>query len=311
MDLGIVIVSYNTRELTAGCLASVQETLRVGGWQAEVWLVDNASADGSAEMVLERFPWVRLVASDQNLGFAAGTNLGIERLRALEAPPTYVLLLNPDTELGPGALAAMLTFMEQHPEAGLAGAQLLYGDGSFQHGAFHFPTLPMIALDFWPLHHRLLDSPLNGRYPRRRYQRKAPFPIDHPLGAAMLVRWQTLEQVGVLDEGYFMYCEEIDWCMRIKQAGWRIYCVPAARIVHYAGQSTRQFRDRMFVALWRSRFRLFEQHYSRNYQRLARCLVRAGIRHEMRRMQGAVQRQELAPDDAEPRIAAYQQVMEM
>jgi hypothetical protein len=127
----------------------------------------------------------------------------------------------------------------------------------------------------------------------------------------MLVRWQTLEQVGVLDEGYFMYCEEIDWCMRIKQAGWHIYCVPAAHIVHYAGQSTRQFRDRMFVALWRSRFRLFGQHYSRNYQRLARCLVRAGIRHEMRRMQGAVQRQELAPDDAEPRIAAYKQVMEM
>lgn len=311
MDLAIVVVSYNTRQLTDECLGAIYDTLQGSGLDFGVWLIDNASADGSAQMVRERYPQARLIASDENYGFARGTNIGLEQLAAQAHPPRYVLLLNPDTRPLSNALSAMVAFLDEHPHVGAAGAHLLYADGRFQHGAFHFPTLPMILMDFWPLHHRLLDSRLNGRYPRRRYEAGAPFPIDHPLGAALMIRWETLRQVGLLDEGFFMYCEEIDWCLRAKRAGWPIYCVPRAKIIHHAGQSTQQFRDRMFVALWRSRYRLFAKHYGVIYGAAARMIVRAALRRDTERARRAAQRGQIGPDEAERRIAAYRQVMEM
>ncbi len=311
MDLAIVIVSYNTRQLTDECLGAVYGTLRDSGLNFGVWLVDNASADGSAQMARERYPQVHLTASVENHGFARGTNIGLEQIAALPESPRYVLLLNPDTRPLPGALRAMVAFLDEHPDVGAAGAQLLYADGRFQHGAFHFPTLPMIVFDFWPLHHRLLDSWLNGRYSRRRYEAGAPFPIDHPLGAALMIRWETLRQVGPLDEGFFMYCEEIDWCLRARRAGWPIYCVPQAKIIHHAGQSTQQFRDRMFVALWRSRYRLFAKHYGAIYSSAARLLVRVAMRRDIARVQRHAQRGEIDADELERRLAAYRQVMEL
>ena len=128
------------------------------------------------------------------------------------------------------------------PRTGLVGPRLVYPDGTFQHSAFRFPSLGQAFLDFFLLHHRLLQSPWNGRYPRALYAAGRPFSVDHPLGACMMVRREVVEQVGSLDADYFMYCEEIDWAMRIKRAGWQIGCVPAAEVVHYAGQSARQFR---------------------------------------------------------------------
>jgi hypothetical protein len=314
--LGIVIVSYNTRQLTLDCLESLRAALADDALSARVWVVDNASRDGSAEAIRERFstgrfPELALIESADNLGFAGGANRALAQIASEGEPPLWVLLLNPDTLVRRGALAAMVAFLQANPRAGAVGAQLLYGDGSFQHGAFHFPTLAMILLDFWPLHHRLLDSRLNGRYPRRLYRQGEPFPIDHPLGAALMARWETLRQVGWLDEGFFMYCEEIDWCLRAKKAGWAIYCAPQAQIVHLAGQSTRQFRERMFVALWRSRFRLFDKHYGRCYRMAARLMVRAVMRRETRRAQQAQFAGELSPDEAHARLDAYRQVREM
>jgi len=315
-SLGIVIVSYNTRQLTLDCLDSVWAALAEEGLRAQVWVVDNASPDGSAQAIRERYPAAQhptlaLLCSEVNLGFAGGVNRALAQVAAEREPPDQVLLLNPDTLLRPGALTALSRFLQAHPQVGAVGAQLLYGDGSFQHSAFRFPTLAMILFDFWPLHHRLLDSRLNGRYPRRLYRRGEPFPIDHPLGAALMARWETLQQVGWLDEGFFMYCEEIDWCLRAKKAGWAIYCVPQAQIVHLGGQSTRQFRERMFVALWRSRFRLFDKHYGRGYRRAARALVHLALRREMRRAQRALAQGELAADAAQRRLEAYRRVMEM
>jgi hypothetical protein len=311
MDLGIVIVSYNTRELTANCLTSVYDSLGTSDLQARVWVVDNASADDSAEMIRQRFPQVKLVASQENLGFAAGTNLGIEHMAQADAPPRYVLLLNPDTLVASDAIPRMVAHLDGNPQVGVVGAQLRYEDGSFQHGAFHFPTLLMAFFDFWPIHHRLTDSPLNGRYPRRLYQAGKPFAIDHPLGAALMIRWQTLAQVGLLNTGYFMYCEEIDWCMRIQEAGWGIYCVPQAHITHLAGQSTRQFREKMFVALWKSRYRLFGRYYGRLYNVVVRWIVRAGLRRDLRRVRAAQACGELDAATASHRIQAYRAVMEM
>jgi len=311
MDLGIVIVSYNTRDLTADCLTSVYCALEAERIEAMVCVVDNASHDGSAEMVHERFSRALLVASDENLGFARGTNVGLERLEALPTPPRYLLLLNPDTIVASDAFGHMLRFMDAHREVDVVGAQLAYGDGSFQHGAFHFPTLWMAFLDFWPLHHRLLDSRLNGRYSRRRYAVGEPFPIDHPLGAALMMRRAALARVGPLDTGYFMYCEEIDWCMRVKATGGGIYCVPQARVVHLEGQSTRQFREKMYIALWRSRFRLFEKHYGPVYRFCVRLITRAGMRRMARHTREALQAGEIMPEEAERRLAAFDEIARM
>ncbi len=311
-QLGIVTVSYNVRELLRQCLASVQACLARSPLAAELVVVDNASADGSAEMVRECFPGVRLLVNERNTGFAAASNQG---LRALglpgpEAPP-YAMLLNPDTIVHGAALAEMVSFMEHTPKAGAAGARLVYEDGSFQHSAFHFPTLTMAFLDFYLPNHRLLDSSLNGRYPRRLYAAGVPFPVDHPLGATLLVRREAVLQVGLLDEQFFMYCEEVDWCWRIKRAGWGIYCVPRAEIVHLGARSTQQFREEMFVALWRSRYRLFAKHYSPHYRRAVRSIVAAGLAREARRVQRALAQGALERSAAECRLAAYAEVREL
>jgi len=311
-QLGIVTVSYNVRELLRQCLASVEVSLATSALPAEVVVVDNGSADGSAALVREQFPWVRLLANESNAGFAAASNQGLRALGlpGLEGPP-YALLLNPDTIVRGRALAEMVSFMEQTPQAGAAGARLVYADGSFQHSAFHFPTLAMAYLDFFVPHHRLLDTGLNGRYPRRRYEAGRPFPIDHPLGAALLVRREAVAEVGLLDEQFFMYCEEVDWCRRIKKAGWQIYCLPQAEIVHLAGQSTAQFREEMFVALWRSRYRLFAKHNSPLYRRAVRLIVAAGLRHEAARVQRAVRSGTLETGAARRRLEAYARVLEL
>jgi len=292
-DLAVVIVSWNVRELLAVCLCSLFADLAQSDLQAQVWVVDNASADGTPAMVAETFPTVHLIACDENLGFAAGNNVA---LRAISRPSPYVWLLNPDTEVQPGATAALVDFMERTPQAAVAGAKLLYADGSLQHSAFHFPGLTQLLFEFFPLPPRFYDTSLNGRYPRRLYEGEAPFQVDHPLGAAMMVRREAIEQVGLLDEGFWMYCEEIDWCWRMHEAGWRAYCVPAARVIHHAGQSSGQIRLPSFVNLWTSRARLYARHHGPVTRGLARALVRAGMRRRMR-------------DAAPEMVAACQQVL--
>lgn len=307
--LGIVTVSYNVRDLLRQCLASVQGSLARAPVDAEVVVVDNASADGSAEMVRREFPWVRLLANERNAGFAAANNLG---LRALGFPgeggPAYGMLLNPDTIVHGAALAELVSFMERTPRAGACGARLVYGDGAFQHSAFHFPTVAMALLDFFVPHHRLLDSRLNGRYPRRLYEAGKPFAVDHPLGATLLVRREAAAAVGLLDEQFFMYCEEIDWCFRIKAGGWGVYCVPQVEIVHLGGQSTQQFRADMFVALWRSRYQLFAKHYGRLYRHAVRTVVEAGLGREAERVRWRAREGTLSAEGAEGMLAAYREV---
>jgi GT2 family glycosyltransferase len=286
-------------------------------------VVDNASHDGSADMVRQRFPHVHLIASEHNLGFAGGNNRALRELGFGNSPlathnsplttrnpplPRYVLLLNPDTEVRGDALATLVRFMDETPSTGVCGARLLYGDGRFQHSAFGFPGLVQIFLDFFPLHWRLTESRLNGRYPRRLYEGETPFEIDHPLGAAMMLRREVIIQTGLFDEGYHMYVEEIDWCMRIRRAGWTIYCVPSAVVVHHAGQSTRQVRDEMFVALWRSRFRLFGKHYGGAFRWAARRLVRLGLWAEGRRARAAHRRGELDAKSLTSQLAALGRV---
>jgi hypothetical protein len=339
-DLAVVVVSWNVKEMLADCLASTLESLAGSGLDAEVWVVDNASHDGSPAMVRERFPQVHLIASQDNLGFAGGNNRALRaigfddthsathnsqlatrdsqfptRNSQLAIPnsqlPRHVLLLNPDTIVRGDALATMVRFMDGTPSAGVCGARLLFGDGGFQHSAFGFPGLAQIFLDFFPLYWRLTESRLNGRYPRRLYAGGTPFEIDHPLGAAMMLRREVILQAGLFDEGYHMYVEEIDWCMRIRQAGWAVYCVPSAVVVHHAGQSTGQVRDDMFVALWRSRFRLFRKHYSGAFCWAARRLVQLGLSAEVRRARAAHRRGALSAGELAGRLSALRQVAKL
>jgi GT2 family glycosyltransferase len=286
LDLATIIVSYNTRSMLRGCLQSLYARLAETNLKAQVWVVDNASSDSSAKMVLAEFPKTRLVALKQNLGFAAANNVALREL-GFGAPPStqpgLILFLNPDTELQVDALTRLADALTNIQNAGVVGAQLVFPDGRFQHSAFRFPTLWQIWFDFFPWPARFLNSPLNGRFPHALYQSERPFIIDHPLGAAMMTRAEVVQQVGFMDEKFFMYAEEVDWCMRVKRAGWDAYCVPTARIVHHVGASTRQFRDEMFVALWHSRFRLFSKHYGLFFNQAARFLVRLGLQVEVRR----------------------------
>ncbi len=301
--VAVIIVSYNTVALLRDCLASL------GGCRLplRVVVVDNASRDGSAAMVGAEFPSVELIEAGYNAGFAGGTNLG---LAALGATPDYLLVLNPDTVVHPGAIEALLAFLEAHPRVGLVGPRLCNPDGSFQPAAFRFPTLAMTALDLFPpgevLPGRLYGSWWHGRYPQDGGP--TPFPIDHPLGACMLVRREVLDTVGSLDERYFMYSEEVAWCWRIRRAGWAIWQVPAATVTHVGGASTRQFRHKMQVALWRSRDRFALERGPRWRLVAHRALVAAGMLRLSLLAWLGYSRGELGRDELRARLWAYGEI---
>ncbi len=263
-----LLVSYNVRDLLLEALRSLEVTPGV-----EAIVVDNASQDRSAEAVAAAFPSATLVRSATNLGFARAVNLAAARARA-----PFLLLLNPDARLLPGALERMMDTLEEHPRAAVVGAALRYDDGAPQESAFAFPGLAQVVLDLFSVP-RLAHSRLNGRYPASSLPRE----IDHPLGACMLIRRTAWEDIGPLDEGYFIYVEEVDWCRRARQRGWAVWHEPRAVAIHHAGQSTRQAANTMFVHLWRSRLRYYERHHGAVYNRLVRAVVRAGMDAERRR----------------------------
>ncbi len=306
-DLSIVIVSYQVREHLARCLESLAR--ESADLSLEVLVVDNDSTDGSPDLVSTRFPEVLLIRNGENVGFASANNQGLER-----ASGRYRMLLNPDTEIPkdvPNPLKLLVEFMDSHPNAGACGASLFYPDGKRQHSAFHFPSLAQIYIDLFPVNWRVRESRLNGRYALALYERGEPFLIDHPLGAALLARPETIAQVGLLDPDYFIYAEEVDWCLRIKRARWEIWCVPQARIIHHEGQSTRQFRDRMYVELWKARFTLFRKNYSRSFNSAAKALVRRGMKRAENEARAGAARDEMTGDELARRISAYEQVARM
>ncbi|MCB0193129.1 MAG: glycosyltransferase family 2 protein [Anaerolineae bacterium] len=317
IDLAIVIVNWNVRDLLAACLRSVEKDLAAGKLSGEVWVVDNASEDGSVTMLRRDFPWVRLIDSDKNLGFAGGNNaalraMGFDADHALETnKPEAVLLLNPDTLVHPGALEALVTFLRQTPKAGIAGARLVYGDGTFQHGAFAFPGLWQLAIELLPLPARLVDSRLNGRYSRALYEGGEPFLIGHPLGAALCVKAAAIEQAGLLDEAYHMYVEEVDWSKRIVEVGWQAYCVPEAMITHLGGQSTGQIKMSSFLNLWRSRYRFYCKYYGSMQVQLARHIVHIGMQRLAAADRQAVVQGHLTHAEQKERQACYTQIINL
>lgn len=300
--VAIIVVNYNTRDLLRACLGSVLAAAKYAGVTAAIWVVDNASQDGSAAMVQSEFPQANLLALPRNIGFTAGNNLALAALgfdastppdlsvEKTATPPEYVLLLNPDAELTLGALRQFVQMMERWPQAGVCGAYLQYGDGRFQHGAFAFPSLAQVLLDFFPLTgvpgaHRLHQSRWNGRYSRCQWEGTQPFAVDFVLGAAMFVRSAAIAAAGGLDPQFWMYCEEMDWCLRMHEAGWGVYAAPSVRVIHHEAQSSRQVRWRAWSRLWQSRFRFYAKHRNRyppGYLVAVRALVRLGVGRQRR-----------------------------
>jgi N-acetylglucosaminyl-diphospho-decaprenol L-rhamnosyltransferase len=250
LDVSVVIVSWNTRALTTACLASLPGGAGSVAWDAVV--VDNASSDGSVAAIRADFPDVHLIANATNVGFAAANNQGIRACAG-----RYVLLLNSDTLAAPGSLAALVAFADAHPRAGVVGPRLENPDGSFQTGPTPFPSLWTEFLSVTGIGRRLT---YRGYPSRREAASLTAQPTDYVVGACMLARRDAIDEVGVLDEGYFMYSEEPDWCWRMRQVGWETWFTPSAVVTHLGGQSTRQVREAMLVALYRSKVRFFRRH---------------------------------------------------
>lgn len=251
MTISILIVNWNTRELMRGCLRSIEQTIPEELRQTIV--VDNASADGSAEMVRQDFPWVELQCNSENLGFGRANNQAYAH-----ATGETLLLLNPDTLLHPGAVTRLVETLEQNPHAGAAGPRILNPDGTLQVSIYPAPTL---LRESWRLFHLDRLLPLS-QYSKRKLAARQPSAVDVVMGACMLIRREIIDRIGLFDEQFFIYSEEVDLCRRIQQAGWQLLWQPNAVVTHFGGQSTQQVADAMFLELYRNKVKFFRKHGS-------------------------------------------------
>jgi N-acetylglucosaminyl-diphospho-decaprenol L-rhamnosyltransferase len=267
--LDVVIVAYRSQELLRDCLSSLRAFPPARG--ADIWVVDNASGDGTAEMVSREFPQVELIASSENLGFSRANNLAIKRGKA-----PYVLALNPDTRITEGALDQMLELMEANAKIGISGCRLELPDGTFDHAARRsFPT-PIGALAHF------MGIGRSRRAPAKLAQYRAPTvesgPVDAVNGAFMLMRRKALDEVGLFDEGYWMYMEDLDLCYRFAQAGWLTWYDPGATVIHIKAGSSGQYRSlRLNYAFHYGMFRFYRKHYAPNASFLVRPVIYLGI----------------------------------
>ena len=251
IDLSIIIVNFNTGPYILRCLESIFRSGKGDSW--EIFVIDNGSTDGSAAAVKEGFPEVHCVGTGVNLGFAKANNEAFRMARG-----KYLLLLNPDTNVRETTIERLVTFMDTHPQAGVAGAQLLNGDGSKQNSIANFPSLATELLN-----KSLLRRFFPEKFPGKERTYREPIEVDSVIGACMMVRREAVAQVGLLDENYFLFLEETDWCYRMKRAGWRIYHVPQAEIYHYQGKSAEKDRKSAKLEYYRSRYHFFKKNKGR------------------------------------------------
>ena len=262
-DLAIVIVSFNVRELLRQCLASVATA--AAGLRHDVYVVDCGSLDQTAEMVRAEFPSVKL-RQTANVGFSRGNNVALREILAA-APevglPRYVLLLNPDTVVPPIALTAMVAFLDERPAAGVAGPKLLLRDGSLDLACRR--SFPTPAVSFWHfvgLARLFPHSPRFARYNLTFLDPNAVAEVDSVVGAFMLVRGSLLQSIGLLDEAFFMYGEDLDWALRIKQAGWKVLYNGEVTVYHLKRASSRQRNTRSVIAFYEAMLIFFRKHYA-------------------------------------------------
>lgn len=235
INISVIIVSFNTKKLLRKCLASI-EKMETGDWRLETIVIDNASFDGSPEMIKKEFSQVKLIANKKNQGFAKANNQALQ-----QAQGEYCLLLNSDTEVKSESLEKLIEFAQNHPEAGVIGARLLNPDGSIQPSAYHFPTLWRAINEYW------LDK--KGEYEKYAPAGIKPIEVEAVTGAAMLIPKRTIKKICLLDERYFMYFEDLDYCQRVRQVGLNVYYLPKAEILHHHGKSASKVGAKAFQYL--------------------------------------------------------------
>jgi len=270
IDLSILIVSWNVRDLLVGCLASIAAspirlvapdgtTLGDSGPRTEVILVDSASSDGTPHIVQEKFAWVYLDGQQENVGFTRGNNMALRKARG-----RHLLLLNPDTVVHNQALPELVAYLDAHHDVGIVGPHVLNDDGTTQSTRRRFPTrVTAIFESTW----------LQGYAPRRVLDRfyvndqpdDGIFDVDWVQGCALMIRREVYEQIGELDEQYVMFSEELDWCRRAKDAGWRVVYVGTADITHYGGKSTEQVETNKHIYFQQSKLRYFQKYHGRRF----------------------------------------------
>ncbi len=258
IDVSIIIVNWNTRELLRKCIQSIFD--KTERCRYEIIVVDNGSSDGSVEMVREIFPEVRLIANPENIGFSRANNKGIE-----ESSGSYIMMLNSDTELRNDAPSMLLELMDQCPEAGASGGMLLNPDGSLQPSCARFASVGAIFFGCRSLKQFLLKftrSDKNLAAPFLNYEEhQSNQEVDWVVGADLMVRREVLNTVGLMDENIFLYAEDWDYCYRIKEAGWKILYEPQARIIHHYGKSTLDKIDKKVANILNSQQYFYSKHY--------------------------------------------------
>jgi len=271
MDLSIIIVNYNTRRLTLDCLHSVYAS--VTGYTYEVLLIDNNSSDDSVSSIRNEFPQVGLIENKENAGFSRANNQGIRLARG-----QYILLLNSDTIVEPDTFQIMLDYMNRHPEIGAAGCKVVLPDGSLDKACKRgFPTPSASFYYAFGFSKLFPDRPRFNQYQLGYLNPDEEYEVDCLVGAFMMVRRKTIEEVGMLDEEFFMYGEDVDWCYRIKEAGWQIYYYPRTKIIHYKGASSRRKPYKIIYEFHRAMILFHRKHYKRNYSFVTNAAVYMGV----------------------------------
>lgn len=264
VDLSIIVVSWNTRDLVRRCLESIETSK--GSLEVETIVVDNASTDGSAEMVVREFPCTMVIRNADNRGFAAANNQAIAVSRG-----RHVLLLNSDAILVPESAESMLNFLDKNPDVGAVGARLLNADGTFQASFADFPTLLSELLLLTKLS-KVFCSSTYPSYPAE--QSTTTRAVDWVVGACLMARRRAIDDVGQLDEDYFMYTEETDWCYRLWKRGWGVYYLSEVKIPHWSGQSSGKAPERKRSQLYRSKLLFLRKHRGRVSSEVFRFAVR-------------------------------------
>lgn len=271
MDLSIIIVNYNTKNLLKQTINSIKN-IEIH-YAYEIIVVDNSSSDGSPDMVRKCFPEVNLIQNDKNYGFAKANNKGIA-----SAKGRYILLLNSDTFVTEGCIEKCIGYMDAHSDIGVLGCKVVLPDGSLDHACKRgFPT-PWASLSYGLKLDKLFPkSKKFGQYDLIYLDENEINEVDSVMGAFMIVRREAIDQAGLLDEDFFMYGEDIDWCYRIKNAGWKIVYYPKAEIKHYKGSSSRKKRFKTLFEFHRAMYLFYNKHYFKKYNIIVTILVYLGI----------------------------------
>ncbi|MBX4258437.1 glycosyltransferase family 2 protein [Clostridium estertheticum] len=275
MDISIIIVNYNTKQLLADTIQSVIDT--VGQITYEIIVVDNASSDGSIEMIKKQYPKVNLIENKDNLGFPKANNIGIK-----QAGGRYVLLLNSDTKVLDNCIQKCLEYMDGNIEAGAIGCKLLLTSGKLDHACKRgFPTPEASLYYILKLHKLFPHSKKFGEYTLNYLPIDEINEVDALTGAFMMVRKKVIDKAGLLDETFFMYGEDLDWCFRIKEAGYKVIYYPEAVTIHYKGGSSKRKRYKTIYEFHRAMYIFYNKHYRDKYNFIITGIVFVSITVKM------------------------------